>query len=126
MSVRVVRTRNGEDVIADIREIHPKEGDPQVLGFQLNHPYVIWISDGMQAEDDNGNIHKITGPEITMEPWAPLAKEQQIIVRIDEVISAYETHDGVLEKYQELVEAKTSNEVTTNGEDSTTEERESE
>tara|TARA_R100000005_G_C4859833_1_gene121852 strand:+ start:213 stop:593 length:381 start_codon:yes stop_codon:yes gene_type:complete len=125
MSVRVVRTRNGEDVIADIREIHPKEGDPQVLGFQLNHPYVIWISDGMQAEDDDGNIHKITGPEITMEPWAPLAKEQQIIVRIDEVISAYETHDGVLEKYQELVEARTTNEVTTDGEDSTVEERES-
>ena len=126
MSVRVVRTRNGDDVIADIREIHPKEGDPQVLGFQLTHPYIIWISDCMQAEDDEGNIHKISSPEITMQPWAPLAKDQSVVVRIDEVISAFETHDAVLDKYRELIEAKTINEETTDGENSITDERESE
>ena len=104
MSVRVVRTRNGEDVICDIHEIS-QEGEQKILGYQLNKPYTVWISEGMTAEDDDGNIHKISNPEITMEPYAPLAKEQKIIVRYDEIISAYETHDDVVAKYTELVGA---------------------
>ena len=39
-------------------------------------------------------------------PWAPLAKERFVIVRYDEVIAAYETHDDVLDKYNQLTEAK--------------------
>ena len=87
MSVRVERTRNGEDVICDIREIS-QEGESKVLGYQMICPYTIWVSEGMTAEDDDGNIHKISNPEITMEPFAPLAKEQKLIVRYDEIISA--------------------------------------
>jgi len=121
MSVRIVRTRNGEDVICDIREIS-QEGESKVLGYQMIHPYTIWISDGINAEDDEGQIHKISNPEITMEPFAPLAKEHKIIVRYDEIISAYETHDDVLKKYTELVEATHGKEPT----DSPVEERESE
>ena len=121
MSVRVVRTRNGEDVICDIREIS-QEGETKVLGYQLIHPYTVWISEGMTAEDDEGNIHKISNPEITMEPYAPLAKDQKIIVRFDEIISAYETHDEVINKYTELVGAKNGIE----SESTSSEERESE
>ena len=40
-----------------------------------------------------------------MEPWAPLSKERRVIVRFDEVIAAYETHDEVIEKYKQLLEA---------------------
>ena len=104
MSVKVVRTRNGEDVICDIREIS-QEGEQKILGYQLIKPYMVWISEGMSAEDDDGNIHKLSNPEITMEPYAPLAKEQKIIVRYDEIISAYDTHDDVITKYTELVGA---------------------
>ena len=104
MSVRVVRTRNGEDVICDIREIS-QEGDKKVLGYQLNKPYTVWISQGIEAETDEGDIHKLSNPEITMEPYVPLAKEQKIIVRYDEIISAYETHDDVVAKYTQLVGA---------------------
>ena len=52
MSVRVVRTRNGEDVICDIHEIS-QEGEQKILGYQLNKPYSVWISEGMTAEDDH-------------------------------------------------------------------------
>ena len=40
-----------------------------------------------------------------MEPYVPLSKDQKIIVRYDEIISAYETHDDVVEKYNQLVGA---------------------
>ncbi len=111
MSVRVVRTRGGEDVICDIREIS-QEGDPdkKILGYQLIKPYTVWVSDAMSVEDDDGNIHKLSNPEITMEPYAPLSKEQKIIVRYDEIISAYETHDDVVSKYNQLVGATNGNE----------------
>ena len=107
MSVRVVRTRAGEDVICDIREITAQDdSEGKILGYQLIKPYLVYITDGMTAEDDSGNIHKITSPEITMEPWAPLAKDQErIIIRFDEIVSAFETHDEVVEKYTELVGA---------------------
>jgi hypothetical protein len=124
MSVRVVRTRNGEDVICDIREIS-QEGEEKILGYQLIQPYTVWISEGMNAEDDGGNIHKISNPELTMEPYAPLAKDQKIIIRYDEIISAYETHDDVVSKYTELVGATNgrgneySTSATTGGTDGT-------
>ena len=106
MSVRVVRTRNGEDVICDIREISQEgDKDKKILGYQLIKPYSVWISEGITADDDEGNIHKLSNPEITMEPYVPLAKEQKIIVRYDEIISAYETHDDVVSKYNQLVGA---------------------
>tara|TARA_B100001250_G_scaffold242827_1_gene208726 strand:- start:411 stop:821 length:411 start_codon:yes stop_codon:yes gene_type:complete len=107
MSVRIVRTRSGEDIICDIREIM-QEGDQQnkVLGYQLTDPYFVYLSEEMTATDDEGNIHKISNPQITMVPWAPLAKERFVIVRFDEVIAAYETHDDVLNKYNQLTEAQ--------------------
>ena len=105
MSVRVVRIRGGEDIICDIREI-TQEGDKKVLGYQLTDPYFVYLSEEMTATDDEGNIHKISNPQITMIPWAPLAKERFVIVRFDEVIAAYETHDDVLDKYNQLTEAK--------------------
>ena len=107
MSVRIVRTRGGEDIICDIREIM-QEGDQQnkVLGYQLTDPYFVYLSEEMTATDDEGNIHKISNPQITMVPWAPLAKERFVIVRFDEVIAAYETHDDVLNKYNQLTEAQ--------------------
>lgn len=117
MSVRVVRTRNGEDVICDIREVTSAEEETKgkILGYQLMNPYTIWVSDGMSAEDDGGNIHKISNPEITMIPWLPLARDKdRIMVRYDEIITAYETHDEVVKQYTELVGAE-------NGQDSTNE-----
>ena len=38
MSLRIVRTRSGEDVICDIREI-TQEGTEKILGYQLIQPY---------------------------------------------------------------------------------------
>ena len=117
MIVRVVRTRGGEDVICDIREVTSAEEETKgkILGYQLINPYSLWVSDAMTAEDDDGNIHKISNPEITMVPWLPLAKEKdRIMVRYDEIITAYETHDEVVKQYNQLIGAE-------NGQDSTDE-----
>jgi hypothetical protein len=104
MSVRIVRTRSGEDVIADLYEVTTKEDQETVIAFQLVNPYSVWISKGMNAEYD-GEIHKISSPEISFEPWMPLLKDKAVMLKLDEVVTAYETYDEVLDKYKELVEA---------------------
>lgn len=125
MSVKVVRVRSGEDIITDIKEITTTEEDVaqrRIIGYQLHYPCTVWVSQPITAEDDSGNIHKISNPEITMEPWMALSKDQVIVVRPDEIVSAYDTFPEIIEKYTQLVEAKNGS----GSEDSSTEERESE
>ncbi len=54
--------------------------------------------------DDDG-IFKMTGLDVDMRPWAPLSVKNEILIKLDDVVSAYETFDEVVKKYNELVEA---------------------
>ena len=118
MSVRVVRTRNGEDVIADLFEVTTKDDQENVIGFQLRNPYSVWVTQPPDVNVEGGEIQKITKPELRFEPYAPLLKGNAIMLKLEEVVSAYETYDEVIAKYNELVEA-------TSGKNTTTEERKS-
>jgi hypothetical protein len=116
MSVRIVRLKNGEDIISDIYEVTSntegsEETDRTPVAYQLRHPYTIWLNAGMDInvvtdEEEESNIHKLSDPEVVMEPWLPLCKHDHIFFKLDEITAAYETHDQVVEKYNELVEAK--------------------
>jgi len=121
MSVRIVRLRNGEDVICDLYEVTTKEEPEKAVAFQLSDPYNIQIyesdhdidimidDEGDMVEPEEGEmqgkIQKINEPEIDMRPWAPLSKEKKILLKLEEVVTAYETYPEVIEKYKELVEA---------------------
>jgi hypothetical protein len=121
MSVRIVRLRNGEDVICDLYEVTTKEEPDKAVAFQLSEPYnismyeadhdidVIIDDEGDVVEPEEGEmqgkIQKINQPEIDMRPWAPLSKAKKILLKMEEVVTAYETYDEVIEKYKELVEA---------------------
>ena len=109
MSVRVVRTRSNEDVICDLYEVTTKEDPEKAIAFQLTNPYVVWIGlrePEIEVTDEDGDIiNKTSSPEVHFEPWIPLAKDQHILLKLDEVVTAYETHPEVIEKYTKLVEA---------------------
>lgn len=111
MSVRIVRTKSGEDVICDLYEVTTKEDPEKAVAFQLVHPYSVWIIDNshepdlLVESDGDGDIKKMSSPEISFEPWAPLSKERRIMLKLDEVVTAYETYEEVIKKYNELVEA---------------------
>ena len=104
MSVRIVRTRNGEDVIADLYEVTTKEDTEKAIAFQLIHPYNVFIDEGISVESP-GEIQKISSPEISFQPWAPFSKDNTLMLKLEEVVSAYETFEEVITKYNELVEA---------------------
>ena len=121
MSVRIVRTRNGEDVIADLYEVTTKEEKDKAIAFQLVHPYNVYVTDDGSPElliEGDGEIQKTSSPELEFTPWAPLAKDRKIMLILEEVVTAYETFDEVINKYNALVEAasgRTTDSGTTGG-----------
>ena len=106
MSVRVVRMRNGEDVIADVYEIAANDKPDKAVAFRLDHPYNVYV---VETDQDllieSEGVQQMRSPEIQFIPWAPLSKDRRVILRLDEIISAYDTYPEVIEKYNELVEA---------------------
>ena len=106
MSVRVVRTRNGEDVICDLYEVTTKEEPDKAIAFQLTDPYSVWIdpSNSINVETDE-EVKKATSPDIVFDPYIPLAKDKKVMLKLDEVVTVYETHEEVVSKYEQLVEA---------------------
>ena len=115
MSVRVVRMRNGEDVIADVFEIASKDEPEKAVAFRMDHPYNVYV---VETDQDllieSEGVQKMSSPEIQFTPWAPLSKDRRVILRLDEIISAYDTYPEVIEKYNELVEAATDGRGNTN------------
>ena len=110
MSVRIVRTRSNEDVICDLYEVTTQEEPDKAVGFQMKYPYSVWISSeyGSTVLDDDGEgaTTKFSEPSIHFEPWAPLAKNKDIMMKLDEIITVYEAHDDITEKYNQLVEVE--------------------
>ena len=110
MSVRIVRTRNGEDIICDLYEVTTKEKPEDPVAFQLKHPYNVWL-EGVDKPrvlietDADPEVQKLPDPEIHFRPWAPLSTTKTIMIKMDEVVSAYETYPEVIKKYNQLVEA---------------------
>ena len=112
MSVRIVRTRHGEDVICDLYEVTTKDEPTVAVGFQLNNPYTVWLQGKkteepkILVEDDAGDIvSKIKDPDIYFQPWIPLSCNKQILLKLEEVVTAYETYPEVITKYNTLIEA---------------------
>jgi hypothetical protein len=119
MSVRIVRTRNGEDIICDLFEVTTKDEPEKTVAFQLNHPYNVWLEGVDEPQllietDSEDGVQKISEPEINFRPWVPLSAKNQILMKMEEVVTAYETYPEVITKYNSLVEAHGGNSSKTN------------
>ena len=114
MSVRIVRTRNGEDIICDLFEVTTKDDPEKTVAFQLNHPYNVWLEGVDEPKllvetDAQDGVQKITDHEIHFRPWVPLSAKNQILMKMEEIVTAYETYPEVITKYNSLVEADAGN-----------------
>tara|TARA_Y100001970_G_C14221479_1_gene852940 strand:- start:723 stop:1079 length:357 start_codon:yes stop_codon:yes gene_type:complete len=88
-------------------EVTTKDDTEKPVAFQLVNAYYLYLIDpnpDIEVEG-GGEINKISKPEIKFEPYAPFCKEDRIMVKLDEVVTAYETHDEIIKKYNQLVEA---------------------
>ena len=106
MTVKIGILKSGEDVIADFKEVFSgdDEKNQRPIAYQMGLPYSIQVLP-IDVEENRGRIRKISEPELFFSPWAPLSKESEIFIRMDEVISLYDAHDAVSEKYTKIIEA---------------------
>ena len=103
MTIKILVLKSGEDVIADIKEMMTP--DNKVMGYLLTKPCVVKLvsSAPLTAEDDDSNTEGSSEVRIRMHPWAPLAKEKEVPLSTEWVVTMFSPIDKVLEMYKKQV-----------------------
>ena len=108
MTIKILLLKSGEDVIADVKEM--VSPDEKVIGYFLNKPCVVKLI----PKDSKDESKKETA--IRMYPWMPLAKEKDIPLPTDWVVTIVTPLEKVEQMYKEdVLNAKAFNEETLNG-----------
>ena len=103
MTVKILLLKSGEDVISDVNEM--VSPDDKVIGYFLKRPCVIKllpkVSEGEKRETS-----------ISMYPWMPLAKEKEIPLPTDWVVTMVTPIKKVEQMYTEdVLNGKTTNQT---------------
>jgi len=109
MTVKILLLKSGEDVIADLKEM--VSPDEKVIGYFLTNPCVVKLI----PKDSEDESKRETA--IRMYPWMPLAKEKDIPLPTDWVVTMVTPIEKVETMYKEdVLNAKLINhEETLNG-----------
>ena len=108
MTIKILLLKSGEDVIADLKEM--VSPDEKVIGYFLTKPCVVKLIP-KDSEDESR-----TETAIRMYPWMPLAKEKDIPLPTDWVVTIVTPIEKVEQMYKEdILNAKPFNEETLNG-----------
>ena len=109
MTVKILLLKSGEDVIADVKEM--VSPDKKVIGYFINKPCVVKLI----PKDSEDESKRETA--IRMYPWMPLAKEKDIPLPTDWVVTIVTPLEKVEQMYKEdVLNAKPINqEETLNG-----------
>ena len=103
MTIKILVLKSGEDVIADIKEMMTP--DNKVMGYLLTKPCVVKLMSAapLTAEEDDKNTEHSSEVRIRMHPWAPLAKEKEIPLTSERVVTMITPIDKVLDMYKTQV-----------------------
>ena len=103
MTIKILVLKSGEDVIADIKEMMTP--DNKVMGYLLTKPCVVKLMSNapLTAEEDDPDNEHSSEVRIRMHPWAPLAKEKEIPLTSEWVVTMITPIDKVLTMYKEQV-----------------------
>ena len=103
MTVKILLLKSGEDVITDVKEM--VSSDDKVIGYFLSKPCIIKLIP-KKSESDKRET------SITMYPWMPLAKEKEIPLSTDWVVTMVTPVDKVEQMYKEdVLNGKTANQT---------------
>ena len=59
MTIKIARMQNGEDVVANVKEVRANETDTQALAYEFENPFTVTL---LQSATDmiDGQQHEIT------------------------------------------------------------------
>ena len=102
MTIKLVLLKSGEDIISNVSEMAVGEGDKRkVIGYYLNKPCVVKMRNpNVLPEEQDGNTQK-AGYEVSLFPWMPLSKEDDIPIPADWMITMVEPVNKLKEMYIE-------------------------
>ena len=104
MTVNILLLKSGEDVIADLKEM--VSPDEKVIGYFLTKPCVVKLI----PKDSEDESKKETA--IRMYPWMPLAKEKDIPLPTDWVVTMVSPIEKVETMYKEdILNGQTTDQV---------------
>ena len=108
MTVKILLLKSGEDVISDVKEmISP---DKKVIGYFLSKPCVVKLL----PKTTDGNKRETS---ISMYPWMPLAKEKDIPLPTDWVVTMVTPIEKVETMYKEdVLNGKTTDQTDSSNE----------
>ena len=107
MTVKLLLLKSGEDVIADVSEMVIGEDDERrVIGYRLDKPCVVKMRNpNLQSED---GTKKKAGFEVSLFPWIPLTKDENIPIPADWLITLVEPVEKLAQMYNEDVKNGTT------------------
>ena len=104
MTVKILLLKSGEDVIADLKEM--VSPDEKVIGYFLSKPCVVKLI----PKDSEDESKKETA--IRIYPWMPLAKEKDIPLPTDWVVTMVSPIEKVETMYKEdILNGQTTDQV---------------
>jgi len=105
MSVKVVRMQNGEDVVADVKEIRPESGK-SAIAYEFLDAMVVTIlrsTEDMFNEEVEVPMDELGNIQLEFFPWAPLATGRNIVT-LYSVVAISDPHSNVVEGWQQAIE----------------------
>jgi hypothetical protein len=105
MTVKIARLQNGEDVIADIKEVRDSSESERPIAYSFTLPYMVMIQQSSEVlfEEYQEGPKKLNNLKLELYPWVPLSSGDSVFVSLHQITSIYEPHTSVLEKYNELI-----------------------
>lgn len=102
--IRLILTRQGEHVIADIQEAVDKESGER-KAYILTVPYTVQIA---EQPDNPVDLDTFEDQEVKIRyrPWIPFTIDQRIAIETDYVVSIMEPAPSLLQTYLSNVRAK--------------------
>ena len=120
MTIKLMLLKSGEDIISDVSEMCVgTEEDRQVIGYNLNKPCVVRMRDPNVIKEDGPQ--KQSGFAVSLFPWMPLTKQEDIPVPADWMITMVEPVEKLKEMYiEDIVEYGKDNKGNSTDDDTAT------
>jgi len=105
MSVKVVRMQNGEDVVADVKEIRPESGKSAIAYEFLDamSVQILRSTEDMFDETKSQDMDSLGDIKLEFFPWSPLATGRNIVT-LYSVVAISDPHSNVVEGWQQALE----------------------
>ena len=105
MSVKVVRMQNGEDVVADVKEIRPESGK-SAIAYEFIDAVTVQIlrsSEDMFNETIETPMDELGEINLEFFPWSPLATGRNIVT-LYSVVAISDPHSNVIDGWKQAIE----------------------